>query len=174
MHKKLIILRGYNGSGKSTTARALAIKHRLFVIGTDTFGWELQPYRDKQPLDQEIATKTIEACFQIFLETGQGIIVDGTLAPVHDKDPIDSNFFITRAAEYGYDVIPVVLTISEEGIRERFQKRLAEDSRATPPDEAYGQNVRTIIDGSPTEGQTVIDITSLNPDEVIAEVEKLL
>jgi len=120
---KLVIIRGYSGSGKTTISKKIAKKYRWELINYDSFFFGMNIHEKKLKSDYEICFETIKDCLRNCIKNKRDVILEGALAPINKKDNYKTGEIIKIAKKQGYKVYRILLVDDEKVSYERMKKR---------------------------------------------------
>jgi cytidylate kinase len=122
----LLIINGYAGAGKSSTASRFAKKYGFALIAQDIFLFQLNAFSEKEggltEKDHTIAIKNIHDCALNYMRTKRDIVIEGALVSLSKKDPLDIKDFIKLGQRMNYKVV-VVTFIADQEVRIKRQKK---------------------------------------------------
>jgi predicted kinase len=165
---KLIIIRGYSGTGKSTVAKMIAEKHDFALLKEDNFFFALNPHKTKDKDDYQVTFDNIVDCLENYMQQGQDIIIEGALAPIVKENPLDINDFEKLAKKHNYDLFKLLFIADEKVCIERMAKR-----GHTVKKEIFKKLARK-INQLQTKDEIIIDTSQLSLDQSVANVEKII
>jgi predicted kinase len=138
MRKRLIIITGHPGSGKSTIARQLAERYQLLLISKDALKeriFDTLGTSDKARSLRVSATshRIMDDIVEQELALGHSVIVESNF-----KVELDSKRFKTITQKHAADCIQILCEANGNILFERWQKRLQDGTRHEGHVEAIG------------------------------------
>ena len=119
--KRLTILRGYPGIGKTTHARRLAKKYKMANIPVDYFTYALLPYEPRTKADIELSFENMMSALKNCMKAGKDIVVEGNLFPFSKR--VRSETIVRLAKRNGYSVQRLLLVADFDELTKRMKKR---------------------------------------------------
>ena len=165
---KLVIIRGYSGTGKSTVSEMFAKKHRWALIKSDYFFFGMNPYKKHPKSDYEVTFDNIVDCTKNYMEEGKDIIVEGALVVVNKNDPVDIKKLINLGKRHGYRIIRLIFIADKDITKERMKKR-----KHVVPKWAYDIIIRKVRQ-SKSKNSIVIDTSNLSLNKVLKKLEEVI
>ena len=165
---KLIIIRGYSGTGKSTVSKMFAEKYRWALIKSDYFFFGINPYHKHPKSDYEITFDNILDCIKNYMEKNKNIIIEGALVAVNKNDPVDIRKLINLGKRHGYKIFRFVFVAKKKVTTRRMKKR-----KHIVPDWAYN-TIRRKVNKSKSKNTIVIDTSNYSVKQIINKIEKIV
>ncbi|MFC1598534.1 AAA family ATPase [Patescibacteria group bacterium] len=165
---KLIIIRGYSGTGKSTISKLIAEKNDYALLREDTFFFAFNPHKKHDKKDYEVTFDNILDCVQNYMEKGQKIIIEGALAPIVEANPLDIKQFAKLAKKYNYDFIRLLFIADEKVCYKRMKKR-----GHIVKKEIYKKLIKK-INQLKSKDEIVIDTSKGSIEQNVKKVEKII
>jgi predicted kinase len=165
---KLIIIRGYSGTGKSTISKMLAEKHDFALLKEDTFFFALNPHKKHDKKDYEVTFNNLIDCVKNYMEIGQKIIIEGALAPILEENPLDIDEFVDLAKKHKYKIIRLLFIADKDTCIKRMKER-----GYIVKEETYNKLAKK-VNQLKTKEEIVIDSSKDTLDETIKKVEELV
>lgn len=109
MEKKLIILRGLPGAGKSTFAEILVDKS--LICTADDYHMIDGVYNWKPENSNSAHKKCIQKCEQLMVESNETVVVANTTTTKYELSP-----YYDLAKKYGYRVFSIIVENRHNGI----------------------------------------------------------
>ena len=122
MNKKLVVIVGHSGAGKTTLAEMLARKNDYALLCEDDFVFAMNPAsmikRIPRKSDRIYGLNNLKMVLGVYLGTKKSVVIEGALV----DGPFYLDDFRKMAEKYDFDFIPVMLT-GDEGKRRRRKVR---------------------------------------------------
>lgn len=161
---KLIIIRGYCGTGKSSVAKRLARTMKCAFLEYDDFLWGFNAMQKPTPAIYKITYKNFMSVLKNYLDEKKDVIVEGPLVPRTNQDPFRIKEVIALAKRKKYTIKPIQLTATDEVCVIRMRKR----SHVVPKKERRMFAKKHQESVQPNE--YVLDTSKLTLDETFAKV----
>jgi len=165
---KLIIIRGYSGTGKSTISKMIAEKHDYALLREDTFFFAFNPHKVHDKKDYKVTFDNILDCVENYMQQGQKIIIEGALAPIVEENPLDIKRFTKLAKKYNYDLIRLLFIANENECYKRMKKR-----GHIVKKEIYKKLIKK-INQLKSKGEIIIDTSKGTINQNLKKVEKII
>ncbi|MEK7549307.1 MAG: AAA family ATPase [Patescibacteria group bacterium] len=165
---KLVIIRGYSGTGKTTVSKKLAKKYRWELINYDAFFFGINQYEKKLKNDYKICFETIKDCIKLCIKNKRDIILEGALAPINKYDVYNTKEIVKLAKKSKYSVIRILLVGDEQVNYQRMRKR-----KNIVKKWVYWA-LRKKIDSEKPNSEIVINTNTLTAKQVENRIEKLI
>ncbi len=166
--QKLLIIRGYSCSGKTTISRQLAKECRFALIEYDFFHFRLIRYKNYKTTEHKIIFKTVLDCMRNCMKYKKNIILEGALAPIDRGDPFQIEKITNLAKRHNYKIINVLFVVDKKIARKRMKIR-----NNFLSNKLYDKLVNK-IKSIKIKDEIVIDTTKLSIRSVITKLKKLL
>ena len=167
---KLVVIVGYTGAGKSTTAQALAYAHDWAYLEEDDFVFGMHPSsmrkREASLRDRRMGMLNLQSVLSNYLRKGHSVVVEGALV---DGTMLLKDF--AKMAElYDCKFVPIMLVAKEA--KRRMRRRI--NGKYVVPKRIDARLVKKADHLKYAEQTTVIDTTNMSRKRVLTEVEKLV
>lgn len=166
--KKMIIIRGYAGSGKTSVSTLLAEKHNFGLLREDVFFFAFNPHKPKDEKDYQVTVENLLDCVENYMQTNEGIIIEGAFAPIYKKNPIDLKSFAKLAKKYKYKLFEL-LFIADENVCYRRMKK-----RGYVVKKLIYKKLKNKIDELKTNNEITIDTSKSSIKEVVRKIEDII
>jgi len=120
---KVIIVRGYCGTGKSSAAKAIVSKNDFAFLEYDNFLWNINAVNKPVKSDYEITFTNFLTVLKNYLKTNRNILIEGPLVPRTKDDPFDIKKLISIINKAGYKYKIIQLIASDRVCVRRMKKR---------------------------------------------------
>jgi broad-specificity NMP kinase len=164
---RLIILNGAPGVGKSTVAEKLHAEMPLsFLLVIDAWWKQIADWRENRKESQRLVYTLASVAIDAYLGEGKDVIVDKAI--LNDTETLDT--LVGIGQKHGAEIYEFVLAADKEIVLERATKRGFNTQGLLTPEEAehlweLSQDLKETRPGA-----TVIDTSSLTPEEVYEKV----
>lgn len=165
---KVLIIRGYCGTGKSTVAKTIAKKNNFAFLEYDNFLWGMNKAKKPSKFEYEITFKNFSMVLKNYLKTKKNILIEGPLVSRTNEDPFEIEKIISIIKKEKYECIIVQLRATENVCLERMNKR----AKIVPKWER-DMFIKKHID-SIQKNEIIIDTSNLSLKQTQNKIEKLL
>lgn len=165
---KVLIIRGYCGTGKSSVAKHIAKKNDFAFLEYDTFLWNMNTTRKPSKFEYEITFKNFLSVLRNYLKTKKDILIEGPLVPRTKEDPFNIKKVISIIRKANYKCQIVQLTVEEPICVQRMKKR----NHVVPRWER--DMFKQKHDDSIQSDEVIIDTSNLTIRQTINKIEKLM
>lgn len=168
--KKLVIIQGYSGAGKTTIARSLARKYRIPVVEYDMFLFGLHPFGSSRLRKKEYDASQahLKSAVTYYMKEGRMLILEGALMSINAKlNTFKLEDFFVLAKKYKYRVEHILLVSDKKVAKERMMSR-----GTVVKSKSYDKIVKQVNKYKKSHVH-VLDTTHLTKRQVLNRVEKL-
>jgi cytidylate kinase len=165
---KVVIIRGYCGTGKSSVAKNIAKKNNFAFLEYDVFLWNMNTAKKPSKFEYEITFQNFLSVLKNYLKTGKNIIIEGPLVPRTGEDPFNLKKIISIIKKVNYKCQIIQLTANENVCVKRMKKR----NYIVPKWER--DMFKRKHDESIQKNEIIIDNSNLTIRQTINKIEKLL
>ena len=125
--KKLIIVHGYSGAGKSWVSYEFAKENNYAWISQDRFLFHMFPASNKTgdntKVHHKVVIDNLKAVLSTYMDADYNIVLEGALVSIWHEDPLNPLEFVKLAKKKGYEVIAVKFSASDRKRIARRRKR---------------------------------------------------
>jgi dephospho-CoA kinase len=107
---KILVIRGYCGTGKSSVAKKIAKKNNYALLEYDNFLWNMNPVSKPSKFEYEISFLNFLSVLKNYLKTKKNIVIEGPLVQRTKEDPFEIKKVISiiKRAKYNYKIVQLV------------------------------------------------------------------
>jgi len=164
-----LILRGTNGSGKTSISRKIAEKYKTILIESDMLAFSFQRHKPEGKEHFELGRYMFKCCFDYAVERKRDLVLDGVFI---QRNPAINKFSITPYLKIlknnGYSIIRVMLTSSDEDAKKRMEGR-----EYPVPDSVYHE-IKDLLTKSTGLEEIIINTSKNTESEVFDLTTKLI
>lgn len=168
--KRLIIIRGSGGSGKTTVTKILAENLRrmgdVAVLPVDLFNFDISGRRPKGDIVYEV----LNNLSLFYLQREHDVIIEGILIAQKDNGELNLNDIVKRAKGKGAKVYVFKLIGDLEVLAEREIKKFKEMGWEFKKED-FAEWHKLALERKHSE-EKLIDVTSKSPEEVASIIYK--
>jgi broad-specificity NMP kinase len=167
---KLIIINGPCGIGKSTVASALHDSMPLsYLVDIDAISRNISHYREYRAERWEIRETVAQAIIRALISVNRDVIVDKMMF-----DQKILNDYHSIAKEHKAGTHEIILWAPKDVVMKRADDRGWRENGLLTPEkcEIFWDKIDALKNARPK--ATVIDVTDMNPDEVLQAMQSLV
>lgn len=168
MPRKVIIIRGYCGSGKSSVAKHLAKKNEFAFLEYDNFLWNMNTTKKPSKFEYEIAFRNFLSVLKNYLTTKKYILIEGPLVPRTKDDPFEIKKVVSIIKNSNCELRIFQLIANETVCIQRMKKR----NHVVPKWER--DMFKQKHDDSIQKNEIVIDTSNLTLQQTVNNINKHL
>lgn len=165
---KVLIIRGYCGSGKSAVSKYIANKYNFAFLEYDNFLWNMNQTKSPSKSEYEITFKNLLSVLKNYLKTNKNILIEGPLVPRTKDDPFNLKKIVSVIKKSKHKPQIVQLIANDKVCVERMKKR----NHVVPKWER--DMFKQKHDNSILRNEIIIDTSNLNLKQAINNITKLL
>jgi cytidylate kinase len=165
---KLVIIRGYSGSGKTTVSKRIAKKYRWELINYDLFFFGVNIHEKKLKSDYEICFETVKDCLKNIIKKKRDVVLEGALAPIDKNDLYNTDEIVRIAKRHKYKTHRILLIDKEKVSYSRMRKRHNVVKKVS-----YKALKKKILEEHP-KNELIIDTSDLTVQQVQNKIEKFI
>jgi len=170
--KKLIIIRGPGGSGKSTIAKSLAFNLRkvepVALLPVDSFIWDISGRNTKF----QTTYGALSSLLNYYLSESHSVIIDGILIALDENQQLKLHKLINSTKNHNPSLHVFRLTGSSKIFEEREHQKYSEKGWAFK--ESEFREWYKLVEERTYPGEIVIDVTDKTSEKVVEEIQKHL